>query len=169
MKNFLRFLYLVIAAYLLMIYCSLFTSCNVTKAKKTVQVDSTRINKVDSGSVKKSTANEKTTADWERQILIYNKDTTVNHYVFSSPQTAPGIDYSRLAAVINEKGNYQQEKQIVVYDSSWKRAIDSLNLVIKESAKQKTEKAFSIWQIIGIAAGISLVFFIIGKFKISLK
>jgi|SRR6185312_4371281 len=140
------------------------SSCNVSKAKKTLSVDSTHVNKVDSGSVKKSTATDKTTADWERQVLIF-KDTTINHY---STSQSP-VDYNRLAAVINEKGNYQRDRQSTGYDSSWKQQIDSLKTVIKESQKDKTEKSFSFWQIIGIAAGISLVFFIIGKFKISLK
>ena len=164
MKYLLHIFYLFIAAIILFMYCSLFTSCNVTKAKKTVAIDSTRTNKTDSGSVKKNTNTEKTTADWERQILIYNKDTTINHYIYSGTQSAPGIDYSRLAAVINEKGNYQQEKQIVVYDSSWKKAFDSLNVVIKESAKNKTEKPAAIsWLLI---AGIFVGFILLKKIKL---
>lgn len=159
MKYLIHVVGFILAFVLLVFYCSLFTSCNVTKAKKTLSVDSTQTKKVDSGSVKKSTANEKTTADWERQILIYNKDTTINHYTFSGPQPAPGIDYSRLAAVINEKGNYQQEKQTVVYDSCWKREIDSLKLVLKEATKDKTEKAPVIpWLLVAsILIGIVLL------------
>jgi hypothetical protein len=162
-------LWLLVALLLLFAVASAFTGCTVTKAKQTVSKDSTRTNITDSGSVKKNSNTEKTTADWERQIVLYNRDTTIEHYIYSGTKAAAPIDYSRLAAVINERGNYQQEKQIIIIDSSWKKAYDSLSVVIKKSKKEKTEKALSLWQIIGICAGVSLLFFLLSKIKLLVR
>lgn len=129
------------------------SSCNVTKGKKTLSVDSTRINKVDSGSVKKTTANETTNGEWQRQIIIF-KDSTKP----STINLQPSFDYNRLAAVINEKGNYQKQKQSVNYDSSWKRELDSLKMVMKETTKDKTETVSPI--LVKIAAAVIL--FLVG-------
>jgi len=130
--SFLSFL-VVLFIGLVVLMCT--SSCNITKGKKTLSVDSTRTNKVDSGSVKKSQSTEKTTGGYERQTLIYYRDTGI-----SSKPSPSAFDYSRLAAVISERGNYQQEKQKNTSDSSWKRSYDSLKLMFKESLKNKEEK-----------------------------
>lgn len=176
-------LWFLIALFALCVFVILAPGCSVIKAKKTITSDSARVNTLDSGSLKKNTVNEKTTADWQRQTLIFSPgfppspfgegpgvrlithDTTINqdHYVYSG--TAP-IDYNRLAAIINERGNFTNEKQGATVDSSWKKAVDSLRVIVKQSTKNKTEKALTFWQIIGIAVGVSLVFFLLGKFKL---
>lgn len=157
-------LWFLIALLLLFAIITAFTGCTVTKAKQTASKDSTRTNIIDSGSIKKNTTTEKTTADWERQIVLYNRDTTIEHYIYSGTKAAPPLDYSRLAAVINERGNYQQEKQIIIYDSSWKKAFDSLSVVIKQSTKNKTEKPATIpWILI---VGIFVGFILLKKIKL---
>lgn len=155
-------LWFLIALFLL--YAILILSaCNIAKAKKTIASDSTRTSVIDSGSLRKNTVNEKTTADWERQILIYNsKDTTINHY-YSGTTPALSIDYNRLAAIITERGNYNNEKQTGTVDSNWKKAVDSLGVIVRQSTKQKTEKGLTLWQIIGITVGVSLSFSILEK------
>jgi hypothetical protein len=170
MKVIKHIFWLTVAIIALATWCSLFTSCNITKAKKTQSVDSTRTIKTDSGSVIKTTANEKTLADWTRQTLVFNnsKDTTINHYYTTTINgKTEAIDYSRLAAVINEKGNYQQEKNIYIVDSSWKKSLDSLKLVIKESVKNKTETPSPL--LIKIAAAIVLFLVAAAAVKIMIK
>ena len=178
-------LWFLIALFVLCTLVILLPSCNIIKAKKTLTSDSARVNTLDSGSLKKNTVNEKTTADWERQTYIFRPgfpasplgtgvrfithDTTINHYLYSGTTPSPGIDYNRLAAIINERGNYKNEKQGATTDSSWKKAVDSLRVIVKQATKNKTEKALTTWQIIGIVVGVSLVFFLLGKFKLPTK
>lgn len=149
----------------------LFTGCTVTKGKSNSHADSSRITKADSGAVNKSLSSEKNTSDWQRQILLFNrKDTTIerNNYI-TVPGQNNGIDYGAIAAIINERGSSSKETNNVNYDSSWKQRFDSLQATIHETTKEKKEQVLSVWQIIAIAAGVSAVFFIIGKFKISWK
>lgn len=145
--------WMALSALLLYLFCIL-ESCNVTKGKKTLSVDSTRVNKVDSGSVKKSTSTEKTTGGYERQTLIYYRDTGFSAKPSTINLQSSPFDYSRLAAVINERGNYQQEKEKSKYDSSWKSELDSLKMVVKESMKDKTEKTSPL--LVKIAGAIVL-------------
>lgn len=149
----------------------IFTGCTVTKGKHESQSQTAQTNKQDSGAVNKNTATEKSNADWERQIVLFNKkDTTIekNNYITIPGHTQP-IDYGAIAAIISEKGSASKETNNVIYDSSWKQRFDSLQASIHEVSKEKKEQVLSVWQIIAIAAGVCGVFFLMGKLKISLK
>ena len=143
-------------------------SCAITKAKQSKQIDSTHVNRTDSGSVKSNSNSEKNRADWERQIIIYNRDTTINNYIATGGK-APVINLPQPRMIITERGSSAQEKQNNNYDSGWRSQIDSLRLFIAESSKQKKESALSLLQIIGLCAGITIAILLLSKIKISLK
>lgn len=135
-------------------------SCSVLKSKQQKQSDTAHVHNIDSGAIKKNTNSEKNTSDWERQIVIYNRDTTINNYIATN---------AKPAVVVYERGSNQQEKQGYNYDSVWNKKLDSLQVIFKESTKQKKEQVLSIWQIIGISVGVGIVFILASKLKLSLK
>jgi uncharacterized membrane protein len=132
-------------------------SCNITKAKKTTAQDSTQVIKTDTGAVKKNTSTEKNASEWERQIVIYPRDTTINHY------------YTQPAKIIYERGSQTQEKQAFNYDSAWQKKIDSMQVSTKETVKEKKEQALNFWQIIALVIGAILLMKLIPNFKLTIK
>lgn len=169
MKNFfynfvLAFLFCLAALILIL----MLQSCSVTKSKSGKTTDTNHVVKTDSGQVKKNTHSEKNTAEWERQIVIYNRDTTINNYISTGGKPSV-INVPQPRVIITERGSMQQEKQSINYDSIWQNKTDSLQLFIAESTKNKKETALNTWQIIGLCIGVSIVVLLLSKLKFSFK
>jgi hypothetical protein len=126
-------------------------SCSVIKSKQSVTKDSTSKKNIDSGNVTTNNGSNKDESKWYKETLIYNRDTTINHYI-----TSPTV-------VIREGGSSSKESNYAFKDSSWKKAVDSLALQLKESTKSKDEKVFSIWQLIGISVIVFVIITALGK------
>lgn len=148
---------------LLMVLC--FEGCEVTKAKRTAVTDSTSLQKTDSGQVKTTSSNDKKESDWWREIVELQqspRDCTVNHNYNTYP-----------TRIIREGGTEKQETNSQTYDSSWKTAVDSLTKRIQESSKDKKTEGPSMWQWIGIAIVLLIVYDVvknyISRIKISIK
>lgn len=150
---------LIIATVIIVFSLALMLSgCTVTKHKKSTEKEATHFLTNDSARVQKNENSEKNKSDWERQIVIYNTpDTTINNY------------YPQPKSIIYERGSNSQEKKSFNYDSAFSAKLDSLKVSQKEVVKEKTEKAFSFWQIVGLCALVSAVLILISKLKISIK
>lgn len=147
-----------ILAAILLIGCSLlFSGCQVLKKKASVKSDSTVVAKTDSGRVTVNQNNTKDSLAWWREIVNFNRDTntTINNIYPTS--------------YIREGGVRTIETKEINYDSLWANKIDSLVVKLSRTDKSKETKVLGFWQIIGLAAGVSLVFLLISKLKIGIK
>lgn len=124
------------------------TGCSVIKGKRTRAVDSTHITKIDSGALKHTEAKKTEQNQWQREVFVY--DTTI---------TKPVV-------YIREKGNGTKTENATTNEAAWANRVDSSQLKATETVKEKKEQAFSIWQIIGIAAGAAVVVVVLSKMKI---
>lgn len=160
----LRIILIGVAIVVIVIGCGMvFSSCQVLKKKRETGIDSTRIAKIDSGSVKKNEVTTKTDAEWWREIINFMpKDTIINNV------TTPVSNYYP-TQYIREGGTVKQETKAINYDSLWNSKMDSLVYKLSQTEKSKETKVLGFWQILAIAGGVGLIFFIIGKFKINLK
>ena len=145
---------------ILLIGCSmLFSSCQVLKKKSSLTSDSTAVNKSDTGRVTVNTTNTKDSLAWWREIINFGRDTTIINPVTNVYPTS----------YIREGGVRTVETKEINYDSLWSNKIDSLVVKLSRTDKSKETKVLGFWQIIGLAAGVSLVFFLLSKLKIGIK
>ena len=141
-------------AAIIIILAMLFSSCEVLKTKRQVTRDSTVTAKVDSGKLNIQTVNIKDSLAWWKETFNFSRDTTiVNNNVYPT-------------SYIRERGVRTVETKSVNYDSLWSVRLDSLSYRISEATKTKETKVLSMWQIIGLAVGVCLVFLLITKLKI---
>lgn len=146
------------AVALLFLLVAFFTCCTVIRGKKSSSSDSTSVVKKDSGSLIKSDIAESKMKDYERVTYIFPKDTNVINY-HTYPKT-----------IIYEKGKQQESKTQTIYDSSWKKEIDSLKVRLANSQLNTKTKVFDFWQILAIGLlGIIVLYFISTKLSISIK
>ena len=137
----------------------LFSSCQVLKKKSSLTSDSTAVNKSDTGRVTVNTTNTKDSLAWWREIINFGRDTTIINPVTNVYSTS----------YIREGGVRTVETKEINYDSLWSNKIDSLVVKLSRTDKSKETKVLGFWQIIGLAAGVSLVFFLLSKLKIGIK
>ena len=143
---------------ILLIGCSyLFSSCQVLKKKSSVTSDSTAVNKTDSGAVNITTIQRKDSSAWWREIVNFGRDTNVT------------VNNIYPTSYIREGGVRTVETKEINYDSLWSNKIDSLVVKLSRTDKSKETKVLGFWQIIGLAAGVSLVFFLLSKLKIGIR
>ncbi len=143
---------------ILLIGCSyLFSSCQVLKKKSSVTSDSTAVNKSDTGRVTVNTTNTKDSLAWWREVVNFGRDTNVT------------VNNIYPTSYIREGGVRTVETKEINYDSLWSNKIDSLVVKLSRTDKSKETKVLGFWQIIGLAAGVSLVFFLLSKLKIGIR
>jgi hypothetical protein len=133
----------------------LFSSCTATKLKSNTKTDSTALQKLDSGAVKKATS--ETNSQWQREVFLYDTGKQVNNNYITQP-----IMY------IRESGQQQQKSNNS--DSTWKNKYDSLALTKQETTVEKKTTVLNPWQIIAISIGACLILILLinylNKFKI---
>jgi len=149
-----------ILAVVLIVGCSMLTGCQVLKTKRTATKDSVAVIKTDTGRVTTNTSTNERKEDWWREVAEFGRgDTvTINNYTTTQP-----------VRIIREGGTIQQASTAVNYDSLWGRRFDSLAVKLSTTEKSKETKVLSMWQIIGLAAGASLVMIVLSKLKISIR
>ena len=135
----------------------MFSSCQVLKKKSSVTSDSTAVNKTDSGAVNITTIQRKDSSAWWREIVNFGRDTNVT------------VNNIYPTSYIREGGVRTVETKEINYDSLWSNKIDSLVVKLSRTDKSKETKVLGFWQIIGLAAGVSLVFFLLSKLKIGIR
>lgn len=148
--------------------------CKVIKGKTTESIDLSKLIKSDSGKVEiKDSGSVKTNSGtnaidnkWWKETIIYPpKDSTVNNY----------YSYTTPAIIYREGGQQKQESTYNNRDSAWAKSmeakyqasVDSITVALNRSKKSKETQVFTIWQIVGISFGASLITFLLSKFKIS--
>jgi len=141
---------------------ALFASCEVLKTKRRVATDSVSISKLDSTLLKKLEALNKRDCTYLKETIYFGRDTTINN--FSNPTN---VYYP--TQVIRESGTFSREDYLRITDSMNKMKSDTTAVNKVEESKSKETKVLGFWQIVAIAAGVGLVFFVIGKVKFSLK
>jgi hypothetical protein len=116
--------------------------------------------KTDTGRVTTNVTTNERKEDWWREVAEFGRgDTvTINNYTTTQP-----------VRIIREGGTIQQASTAVNYDSLWGRRFDSLAVKLSTTEKSKETKVLSMWQIIGLAAGASLVMIVLSKLKISIR
>lgn len=132
---------------------AILTSCKTTWQVSKEKKDSVSIVKVDSGTVKVVEASKEDAATWFRDTYTMqpiNNDTTINHYY---------------TTVIKEGGTISNKSNYKSNDSSWRNSYDSMKVVLQNIDKKSKTQILSFWQILGIAAGCSIFFFIISQLK----
>lgn len=147
-----KFLRTLLIAGLLLLLCAmliLMSSCEVLKRKSEVRTDSTKVNKVDSGSVKKNEVTTKTDSEWWREIVNF-RDTIINN------TTTPVYNYP--VQIIREGGSAQIVSKSINYDSLWNNKMDSLVLKLSKSDKSKEVKTPGAWVIYLALALAALAF-----------
>lgn len=149
-----------ILAVALIVGCSMLTGCQVLKTKRTATKDSVAVIKTDTGRVTTNVTTNERKEDWWREVAEFGRgDTvTINNYTTTQP-----------VRIIREGGTIQQASTAVNYDSLWGRRFDSLAVKLSTTEKSKETKVLSMWQIIGLAAGASLVMIVLSKLKISIR
>ncbi len=147
---------------ILLIINFVLSGCRVTKQNNRAKTDSTQVNKLDSGNLKKTTNTDYKKDDWWKETIVFPtaKDCTVNHNYYTNPTT-----------IIREGGSQTKVIDNTRYDSGWQKRYDSLQ--VKTQLKESTKKTevLSFWQIAGIGLSCSLVVGVllnfISKFKIT--
>lgn len=149
-----------ILAVVLIVGCSMLTGCEVLKTKRTATKDSVAVAKVDTGRVIKNEVTNERKEDWWREVAEFGRgDTvTINNYTTTQP-----------VRIIREGGTIREVATAVNYDSLWGRRFDSLAVKLATTEKSKETKVLSMWQIIGLCAGVWLVLTLISKLKISIR
>lgn len=125
-------------------------SCSILKKRQEVKTDSTKVVKVDSGSVKINSVTKTNSSTWWREILDlkpiyfpYTKDTLVNNNYYPT-------------RIVREGGTQTIKEVKVNYDSIWNNKLDSL--VYKLSKVDKSKKVeFIPWYIWVIFGAIVLI------------
>lgn len=138
----------------------LFSSCEVLKRKSSVVKDSLSVARVDSGKVNIRTETKTDSLAWWREIVNFSRDTTI---------VQPGVTNVYPTSYIREGGTQTIKEVSINYDSLWNNKMDSLVYKLSQTDKSKQTKVLNMWQIIGLAAGVCLVFFLLNKLKIGLK
>ena len=143
--------------------------CEILKSKRSVNTDSLSVKRTDTIYVTKKDSGSKTDITWFREVLNYlpnGTDTVINN------TTVPVNNYYP-TQVIREGGTFSREDYLRLVDSMSRSKTDSTSLKQNIETKSKETKVLSFWQIIGLSAGVCLVFLVISKLKwrspISLK
>ena len=152
----------VIGLLIIIIGAMLCSSCTLLKKSSRVNKDSTAVAKVDSGNVKINSTEKKDSLAWWREIVNFGRDTTINNI------TTPINNYYP-TSYIREGGVRTVVEKSINYDSLWLNKMDSLAVKLSKTDKSKETKVLGFWQILAIAAGVGLVFFVLGKVKIGMK
>lgn len=155
----LKLIFWYIVAVMLIVGCSMLSGCQVLKTKRTATKDSVQVIKTDTGRVIKNEVTNERKEDWWREVAEFGRDTfVVNNYNTTQP-----------VRIIREGGTIREVATAVNYDSLWGRRFDSLAVKLSTTEKTKETKVLSMWQIIGLAAGVWLVLTAITKLKISIR
>lgn len=151
-------IWLIAGIMLAVLMASMFSSCKSSKTLFSSKTDSSIVSKTDSGGVTKTTNTDLKKDDWWKETIIYPaKDCTVN------------INYITPAVVYREGGSTTKVIDNTRYDSGWKNKFDSLHYLQEIGSKKKKTELLGFWHIVGISAGVGVVFLILSKFKISFR
>lgn len=100
---------------------------------------------------------------YHRETIYFGKgDTTINNV------TTPIHNYYP-TQIVRESGSFSREDYLRITDSLNRAKTDSTKVNTQEESKSKETKVLGFWQILGIAMGAGLFFFLLGKLKIGLK
>lgn len=157
---------------LLVIVCLMTSGCAFLKGKETKVQDTTKVEKVDSGSVKTTSSNSTMDWEWFKTTLQYPQvnsggDTTINNFY-----PVPAQQSQQPQVIIMEGGKGKQEQNTVIVDSSWKDAFRALVATVTETKKTKETQGLSWLHIIGVCAGTALLLIILqtfSKYKLAKK
>lgn len=141
----------VIGVLLVLLLSLLFSSCEVLKRKRSVTTDSVAVRKVDSTVTHKFEVTDKRDSTWWREIVNFNRDTTINNF------TTPINNYYP-AQIIREGGTFSRDEMLRIVDSANKNKSDSTHVATVTTDKSKEIKVLSFWQMVGIVAGVILAF-----------
>ena len=165
MNRYTKLILLYILLVILIIGCSiLFSSCTVLKKRHSTSKDRTQMTNIDTGQVRRNITTGKDSSAWWREVINFGRDTTIYH----NTTTVPVNNYYP-TQIIREGGTQKIETTQINYDSIWSKRMDSLTVRMATKDNSTKTTVFGFWQILAIAAGVGLVFFIIGKLKISFK
>ena len=151
---------------LFLIFFAILPGCEVLKGKRSVNTDSLVVKRTDTLYLTKKDSGSKTDMTWFREITDFGRDTVINN------TTVPVNNYYP-TRIIREGGSFTKEDYLRLVDSMSRSSKDSTLLKQNVETKSKETKVLSFWQIVGICAGVGLVFLLLGKLKfknpISLK
>lgn len=145
-----------------------FTSCEVFKTRHSARTDSVAVNKVDSSRLTKTDAGNRSDSSWWREIINFLPKPISGHDTVINNTTVPVNNYYP-AQIIREGGTISKEDWLRMMDSVNKSKVDSTHITASVDDKTKTVKILGFWQIVAIAGGVGLIFFLIGKLKIGFK
>jgi len=125
-------------------------SCSFIRKMDKTTTDTTAVSRKDSGSVSRAQTKENTEATWWREILM-------NQATKDGPSETQYI--TQPTVYIREGGTMQQQKETLVYDSSWKQAFDSLKATMATKQTETKGKAGLDWYIWLIFAALAWLIF----------
>lgn len=164
-KNIFQILFILLLAAILSVTLFFISGCEVLKKKYQRTSDSTAVKKVDSVYVTKVEDGKRYDSSWWREIinlLPKGSDTIISN------TTVPVNNYYP-AQIIREGGTITKEWLQRYMDSVVLSKKDTATVRAVEVSKSKETKVFNIWQIIGLAAGVSLVIVLLSKLKIGIR
>ncbi len=125
----------------------LLQSCKVNRHVTKISADTTHVVKQDSGTVSKKESGATEAQTWFKDTYISN-DTTI------------------YKTIIKEGGTINKNNYYKSTDSSWKKSIDSLKVVMQSIDKKSKTSVLSFWQILGLCGGGVILLSNINHFSI---
>lgn len=142
------------------------TSCEVLKSKRSATKDSTSVSRVDTSRVIKNEIVNRFDSSWWREIINFlpqsGGDTTivVRPNIYNQPTPVQ---------IIREGGSISQEFLKRYMDSLNASRKDTTSVRSAEETKSKETKVLSMWQIIGICAGVCLVMIVLSRVRVGIR
>jgi hypothetical protein len=137
-----------VLAFLIFVILTGLSSCQVLKGKRVVTSDSTKVSRVDSGTVRVNTNDKKDSLAWWREILNFSRDTTI---------VTPGVTNVYPTSYIREGGVQVIKEKETNYDSLWNNRLDSLSMRFSELSKSKETEVATQWYIWVILGCVGLI------------
>lgn len=143
------------------------SSCTWARKAQSSRSDSTVVHRVDTVHVVKEDNNRKTDSSWWREIINLlpqpqDKDTIINNTMVPVNNYYP-------AQLIREGGTLTKEEFQRIVDSMAASKKDTTTVSNNSSSSDTKVKVLSMWQIIGLAAGVCFLMIVLSKLKIGLK
>jgi len=143
------------------------SACTVTKKRQEKNIDSVQVQKIDSGSLKKTVVENNSEFEWWKTTISYLQqqnqkpgDTTINNNYYTIPQPS---------TIVLEGGKGSNTNTVTIIDSSYKKAADSLYYRLQQIEKGKRTKFLSAFQVLGLCTAVCIVLFLIQKGLSSFK
>jgi hypothetical protein len=159
---------LILFFWLCLIGCAyLCSSCHVLKTRSKQSIDSTHIQKLDSGSLKQGGGQSRFENDWWRNTYLFPQPSV--HTDGKDTVTLQPQYITQPIAVIHEGGKTKEDMSWYDKEIAWQRRYDSLSAQKQVTNTSKEVQSFTMWQLIGISMVGAVILFIlqgIRNFKI---